>query len=203
MPTFELENGYPGVIAGVDEAGLGPLAGPMVVCACIINSRNLDEFLLLSINDSKQLSHKKREKIFDIITNNDNFIYNISIISSDFIDQNGLSYSWKYGVIKSITGLKIQPDVCLIDGNRQITIADIQTNSVIKGDQKSYSIASASIIAKVTRDRIMQKIHEEFPAYGFNKHVGYGTQKHLEALKRFGVTKYHRKSYKPISNLDV
>lgn len=203
MPTFELENGYPGVIAGVDEAGLGPLAGPIVVCACIINSRNLDEFLLLSINDSKQLSHSKREKIFNIITNNNNFIYNISIVSAEFIDQNGLSYSWKHGVINSITGLKIQPDVCLIDGNRLVEIAGIQTNSVIKGDQKSYSIASASIIAKVTRDRIMQKIHEEFPVYGFNKHVGYGTPKHLEALKKFGATKYHRKSYKPVSRFQV
>lgn len=203
MPTFEIENQHGGIVAGVDEAGLGPLAGPLVVCSCIITSQLLNEYLLVSINDSKKISHKKREKIFDIIACDNNFIYSLSIVSSEMIDQKGLSYAWKYGINESLSHLKVKPDIAIIDGNKKISIEGIYTDSIVKGDQKSYSIAAASIIAKVTRDRIMVKIHEEYPQYGFNKHVGYGTKMHMEALQRFGVTKYHRRSYAPVSKLCI
>jgi ribonuclease HII len=199
MPTFEIENKYSKqIIAGVDETGLGPLAGPLVVCACIIKTRKLPYFLSVSIDDSKKLSSQKREKIFEQIVNNENFVYGVSIVESSVIDENGLSYAWQLGISQSVSNLAIIPDVCLLDGNMQIEINQITTESIVKGDQKSYSIASASIIAKVTRDRIMQKIHTEFPMYGFDKNVGYGTKFHLQALEKHGITPYHRKSYAPI-----
>jgi ribonuclease HII len=199
MPTFTIENKYgEQIVAGVDEAGLGPLAGPLVVCACIIKIRKLPHFLSVSIDDSKKLSSQKREKIFEQIVNNESFVYGISVVSSSVIDENGLLHAWQLGISQSVSNLTVIPDVCLLDGNMQIKINQITTESIVKGDQKSYSIASASIIAKVTRDRIMQKIHTKFPMYGFDKNAGYGTKFHLQALEKYGITQYHRKSYAPI-----
>lgn len=202
MPTFEIERAHTGIIiAGLDEVGLGPLAGPIVVCACIISSHNLSDYLLKSINDSKKISFKKREELFEVITNDPNFILSTSVIEPKIIDQEGLSGAWTRGINESISNLRIKPNICIIDGNKKINIDGILIESIIKGDQKSYSIASASIIAKVTRDRIMKKLHDELPQYGFDKHVGYGTKFHMEALKKFGATKHHRKSYAPIAKL--
>lgn len=203
MPNFEIENKYISkTVAGIDEAGLGPLAGPIVVCSCVILSQSLPLSLNGIIDDSKKLTIKKREKLFEIITNSDDFMYGISIVDSSYIDEFGLSIAWRHGITESVRNLTGTPDVCIIDGNKKVIIDKIEIiESVIKGDQKSYSIASASIIAKVTRDRIMQNIHNEFPEYGFDRHVGYGTKAHFDALSKYGVTKYHRKSYAPIAKI--
>lgn len=196
-PDFEFEKIYEGKeIYGIDEAGLGPLAGPIVVASCCIQDFRLSDELLNSINDSKKISKKKRESLFEIITNTLNIKYGISIVENTVIDEIGLSAAWKKGVIESV--LEFNPEICLIDGSRRVEIPNCKTISIVKGDQKSYSIAAASIIAKVTRDRIMRKIHEEFPEYGFDEHVGYGTKQHMEMLMQYGPCKYHRKSYAPI-----
>lgn len=196
-PDFEFEKLYKGKITyGIDEAGLGPLAGPIVVASCYIQNLELPDELLNNINDSKKISKKKRENLFEIITNTPNFKYDISIIENTIIDEIGLSAAWKKGIKDSVANLN--PEICLIDGSRHVEIPNCKTVSIIKGDQKSYSIATASIIAKVTRDRIMRRIHEEFPEYGFDKHVGYGTKMHMENLMKYGPCKYHRKNYAPI-----
>ncbi len=197
-PNFKFEKLYyrGKEIYGIDEAGLGPLAGPIVVAACCIQGFQLSDELLNGINDSKKISKKKRENLFEIITNTPNIKYDISIIDNTVIDEIGLSAAWKKGVIKSVA--KFNPEICFIDGSRGVEIPNCKTILIVKGDQKSYSIATASIIAKVTRDRIMKKIHEEFPEYGFDKHVGYGTKQHMEILMKYGPCKYHRKTYAPI-----
>ena len=197
MPSFEFENLYPGeVVYGIDEAGLGPLAGPIVAASCHIQNQVLSDELLGNINDSKKLSPKKREYLFEVITNFPTIKYGIAFVENTEIDEIGLSSAWQKAIIGAISGQGA--DVCLIDGNRKFFIQNCKIMSIVKGDQKSFSIAAASIIAKVTRDRIMMKIHEEFPQYGFNKHVGYGTKQHLEALSKFGPCKYHRFCYAPV-----
>ncbi len=202
MPTFEIEESYKHlIVAGVDEVGIGPLAGPIVACACIVVDRKLPDHLIKVIDDSKKLPLKKREEIFEMLENNPNFITGISIVQSSIIDECGLSHAWRMCVSESIRRLRIKPNVCIIDGNRNIDLNDIKTECIIKGDQISYSIAAASIIAKVTRDRIMREIHKTCPEYGFDKHVGYGTKAHMEALKKYGPSRYHRKSYAPVAKL--
>ena len=197
MPSFEFENLYPSeIVYGIDEAGLGPLAGPLVAASCHIQNQALSDELLNNINDSKKLSPKKREHLFEIITNFPTIKYGIAIIENTEIDELGLSNAWRKAIEKSIEGQSA--DICLIDGNRKIFIPNCKTMSIVKGDQKSFSIAAASIIAKVTRDRIMMKLHEEFPQYGFNSHVGYGTKQHIDALLKFGPCRYHRFCYAPV-----
>ncbi|MDR0942579.1 MAG: ribonuclease HII [Holosporales bacterium] len=197
MPNFDIENSYENeIIYGVDEAGLGPLAGPITVASCFIEKRDLPIELLEGIDDSKKLSKKKREYLFEMITNSPNIKYEVAVISNDAINEAGLSRAWRDGIRKSVEGQKVS--LCLIDGIKKVAIPGCKTISIVKGDQKSYSIAAASIIAKTTRDAIMQKIHEEFPYYGFDKHVGYGTKAHLEALRKFGPCKYHRINYSPV-----
>ena len=197
MPNFEFENLYPGeIVFGIDEAGLGPLAGPLVAASCYIQNQSLSDELLENINDSKKLSQKKREYLFEIITHFPTIKYGVAIVENTEIDKLGLSNAWKKAIIGSL-GSQFA-DVCLIDGNRKVSVPNCKTASIVKGDQKSYSIAAASIIAKVTRDRIMKQIHEEFPQYGFDKHVGYGTKQHMEALSKFGPCRYHRFCYAPV-----
>lgn len=172
------------------------MAGPLVAASCYIQNQSLSDELLENINDSKKLSPKKREYLFEVITNFPSIKYGVAIIENTEIDELGLSNAWRRAIIGSLARQSV--DVCLIDGNRKFFIPNVKTMSIVKGDQKSFSIAAASIIAKVTRDRIMMKIHEEFPQYGFNNHVGYGTKQHLEALSKFGPCKYHRFCYAPV-----
>ena len=196
MPNFEFENNFSGTIAGIDEVGLGPLAGPIVVAGCIIKNRKSK--FLQNIDDSKKLSVKKREIIYNNIINYNDFIFSHAIISNSIIDSIGLSNAWKMGIIQVINNL--MPDVCLIDGRKNVEIVNIVTQSIIKGDQKSYSIAAASIIAKVIRDNIMYNLHKKYPQYGFNTNVGYGTAKHIAAIKKYGITEYHRVSFAKVKN---
>ena len=177
------------IICGVDEAGRGPLAGPVVAAACILP----EGFIIEGLNDSKKLSEKKREKLYEIIVNNA-ICYSIASASVDEIEEINILNAAMLAMKRAIEGLNIIPDLALIDGNtaRGFTIP-VQT--VVGGDAKSPSIAAASILAKVTRDRMCYEYDKEFPEYGFAKHKGYGTKLHIEAIKEHGVTRIHRPSF--------
>ncbi|MDR0695911.1 MAG: ribonuclease HII [Holosporales bacterium] len=201
-PDFELEKLHSKseeIVCGVDEAGLGPLAGPLVVASCVIESLELSQELMLGIDDSKKLTKQKRERIYGIMMNSGNIKHNVAIVSNDEIDTIGLLMAWQDGVRRSVQSQGAA--ICLIDGNRSVFLTHCLTVPIVRGDQKSYSIAAASIIAKVTRDRIMQEIHQEFPLYGFDKNVGYGTTAHITALNRYGPCRYHRRSFAPVRKL--
>lgn len=179
---------YP-VLAGIDEAGRGPLAGPVVVAAVIFEK----DTKILGIDDSKKLSEKKREKIYDEIIKKA-LAYKIVEISEKEIDEKNILNATKIGVKKAIENLEITPDVVILDALKDID-TKIPYISVVKGDSKSYAVAAASILAKVYRDRKMKEISKKYPSYGFEKHKGYGTKMHYEALKKYGISEVHRKSF--------
>jgi len=180
-------------VAGVDEVGRGPLAGP-VVAACVVFPQNL---FLPGVNDSKKLTSKKREELFDLIMENALDV-GIGIVKENVIDRMNILNASLTAMWKAIDQLKSPPDFILVDGNQKIPNLSFPQMPVIKGDSLSLSIASASIIAKVTRDRIMVKYHKKYPEFGFDEHKGYSTQLHIEALKTFGPCKIHRQSFKLI-----
>lgn len=188
-----LNQGYK-YIAGVDEAGRGPLAGPVVAACCIYHK----DLHIEGINDSKQLTADQRRKIFSLITKNPAIIYGIGIVDVAEIDKINILQATLYAMKKAIEALITIPDFVLIDGN-QIPDVNIPCEAVVKGDELSISIAAASVIAKFTRDEIMDQYHEVYPEYGFNQHKGYGTKKHLDALNKFGSTPIHRITFKPCS----
>ncbi|MDE5546269.1 MAG: ribonuclease HII [Anaeroplasmataceae bacterium] len=180
-------------ICGVDEAGRGPLAGPVVVASCI-----LPPFLRIEgINDSKQISAKKREELYKIIIKNA-IDYKIVFISEKDVDELNIYQATKKGMLEAIGGLKMQPDYALIDA-MPLGELKIPHNSIIHGDARCASVAAASILAKVTRDEYMEKMDVKYPNYGFKKHKGYGTKAHLEALEKYGPCEIHRKTYAPVS----
>ena len=183
-------------VAGLDEAGRGPLAGPVVAAGVLLNL-NVKK-LLKGINDSKKLSKKKREYFYNILTNNKDIKWGIGIISEKVIDKVNILEATKLAMQEAVKGLK--PDFLVLDGNFKIKSL-IPQKSIIKGDQKVISISAASIIAKVTRDKIMAEMHKKYPQYGFDKHKGYGTELHIEMLKKFGSCPIHRKSFAPVSEL--
>jgi len=182
-------------IAGVDEAGRGPLAGPIVAAAVILPA----DFHLLGLNDSKQLSEKSRNEFFSIIKEKA-VSYGISVVSSQRIDELNIYQSTKLAMRDSISQLDRVPHHVLIDAVK-LTHLPCTSESIIKGDEKSISIAAASILAKVTRDQIMQKIHNEYPVYDFKTNMGYGTKHHLQSISDHGISPYHRKSFAPIRDL--
>ncbi|WP_099352402.1 ribonuclease HII [Fredinandcohnia onubensis] len=182
------------IIAGVDEVGRGPLAGPVVAAAVILPQ---DAFLP-GLNDSKKLTEQKREELFQQITECAISI-GIGIIPAKVIDEVNIYQATKQAMKQALLGLSEKPDHLLVDA-MEIPI-DIPQTSIIKGDSKSVSIAASSIIAKVTRDRLMVRLSHEYPQFGFEKHMGYGTAYHLDALKKYGVTYEHRRSYAPIREL--
>lgn len=189
---FDYENKYKdlGLIAGIDEAGRGPLAGP-VVCACVIMPLDSDK-IIEGINDSKKLTAKKREKLFDQIVEIATD-YSVVEVNPDIIDQINILNATKLGMQKALNSLKTKPNVVLIDAVKIET--DIKQDNIIKGDALSYNIAAASILAKVHRDRLMIKLSNEYPNYNFAKHKGYGTKEHIDALKKFGKCPIHRQSF--------
>lgn len=177
-------------IAGVDEAGRGPLAGPVCVASVIMP---LDEDkILIDVNDSKKLSEKKREFLFDKIIDLA-ISYKIEMIDEDTIDEINILNATKLGMKNSILGLDTKPDIVLIDAVK--LDIDCRTNPIIHGDAISYNIACASILAKVTRDRYIKEISDTYPEYNFAKNKGYGTKEHIEALKKYGACKIHRETY--------
>ena len=177
------------IVCGVDEAGRGPLAGPVVAAACILP----DGFIIDGLNDSKKLSEKKREKLFDIIIANA-LDYSIALATVEEIEEINILNAAMLAMNRAIEGLKIKPDLALIDGNTSRGFT-VNTQTVVGGDAISPSIAAASILAKVTRDRMCYDFDKEYPEYGFAKHKGYGTKVHIEAIKAYGVTPIHRPSF--------
>lgn len=181
------------LICGVDEAGRGPLAGPVVVAACI-----LPPFLRIEgINDSKQLTAKKREELFKIIVKNA-VAYQIVFVSEADVDLLNIYQATKKGMLEAIRGLEVTPDHVLIDA-MPLGELKIPHTSIIHGDARCASVAAASILAKVTRDEFMEKMDVKYPNYGFKKNKGYGTKAHMEALEKYGPCPIHRKTYSPVS----
>ena len=178
-------------IAGVDEVGRGPLIGPVVAAAVILP----ENFILEGLTDSKKLSEKKREIYYQIIKEQATSI-GIGIISEKIIDEINIYEATKEAMIMAINNLSIKPDHILIDA--MPLNLDIPTTSIIKGDLLSISISAASVIAKVTRDHMLYEMDKEYPMYDLKNNKGYGTKKHIEAIKKYGITKYHRLSYKPV-----
>ena len=180
-------------IAGVDEVGRGPLIGPVVACACILPVN----FYHKDIKDSKKLSEKKREEMYKIIKENAISI-GLGIVSEKVIDEVNIYEATKIAMKEAIKNLNITPEHVLIDAMK--LELNIPSTSIIKGDAKSESIAAASIIAKVTRDHMLDEMDKEYPMYDLKNNKGYGTKKHLEALQTYGPCKYHRVSYSPVRN---
>jgi len=177
-------------ICGIDEAGRGPLAGPVVVGAVIMPKNSMIE----GVNDSKKISESKREKLFELITQ-EAISYSVGIVDQTVIDEINILNATKKALTESIMELGTKPDVIMVDALNKIDTCGIPYISVIKGDARIYSISCASIIAKVTRDRMMYEYDKAYPVYGFAKHKGYGTAFHIQAIKDNGLCMIHRKSF--------
>lgn len=188
-------------IAGIDEAGRGPLAGPVVVACCMMPRESMIE----GVNDSKKIAEKKRERLYDLITE-EAISYGVGIIGQKEIDEINILQATKKGLTMAIKEMEeklkekpelgiIKPDAILVDALTKIDTDGIPYKSIIHGDAISYSISCASIIAKVTRDRIMRQWDEVYPQYGFEKHKGYGTAAHIQAIKEYGLCPLHRRSF--------
>lgn len=184
-------------IAGVDEAGRGPLAGPLVIAAVILP----EEIFISGLNDSKQLSASKRDRLYDEILSKA-LAVSVNIVSVSNIDELNIYRATQQGMAEVLLHLDIKPDVALIDA-MPVEAGDIQTVSLVHGDALSVSIAAASIVAKVTRDRIMEKLAVLYPAYGFAGNKGYGSREHMQAIDYEGATKWHRRSYEPVKSMNL
>lgn len=185
------------LIAGVDEAGRGPLAGPLVIAAVVMPK----EFFISGLNDSKQISASKRDKLYDEILQKALSV-SVNIVSISNIDELNIYRATQQGMAEVLLHLDKQPDVALIDA-MPVEAGDIKTVSLVHGDALSASIAAASIIAKVTRDRIMEKLDTLYPAYKFANNKGYGSKDHMQAIDQDGVTEWHRRSYEPVKSLNL
>lgn len=204
--SFDIEKSFMknsnDIILGIDEAGRGCLVGPVVAGCCWINQDKFPQTLLCRINDSKKISEKHREEIFCELCNlpSDVFMYEYDAVPASVIDEiNILQASllaMKNAYNKLLPHLKNTPVITLVDGNKSPQISPCHT--VISGDAISYSIAAASIIAKVMKDHLLNEIGKDFPEYEFEKNKGYGTKSHMLALEKYGITKYHRKTYAPV-----
>ena len=177
-------------ICGIDEAGRGPLAGPVVIAAVIMPRNSMIE----GVNDSKKISERKREQLYEQITS-EAIDWAVGIVDQKEIDEINILNATKKALHMAISNLKVKPDRILVDALEHIDTYGIPYTSIIKGDAKIYSISAASIIAKVTRDRIMKEYDEIYPEYGFSGHKGYGTAKHIQALKTYGPCSLHRKTF--------
>ena len=192
LSKFEKEyflKGYK-LICGIDEAGRGPLAGPVVAGAVILP----EGCLLEGVNDSKKISEKKREKLYDVIIENA-IAWSVGIVDNNVIDEINILNATRKAMKMAIDGLAMKPDYILIDAEKKVDTGGIPYLPIVKGDALSISIAAASIIAKVTRDRMMREYDDIFPMYGFGKHKGYGTKAHIEAIGEHGLCMIHRKTF--------
>jgi ribonuclease HII len=193
-PSYKFDQVYETPIIGVDEVGRGPLAGPVISAAIVLNKEKIPE----GINDSKKLSKKKREVINEELISQHSFA--IGIASVEEIDKINILQASLLAMKRAVLNLNIKPQTILVDGNK---LPDLEYNMypIIKGDSKSISIAAASIVAKVYRDKLMQDLSIQYPGYYWEKNSGYGTKQHLLALDNLGVTPIHRKSFAPIYNM--
>ena len=197
---YEYENdlkkkGYK-LIAGLDEAGRGPLYGPVVAACCVLP----DNFVLEGLTDSKQLTEKKREKYFPIIKENA-ICYGIGIVDEKEIDEINIYEASRKAMLIALESVRKQVDVDYVITDAMPLNIDIPSLPIIKGDAKSITIAAASVLAKVTRDHMMEEIDKKYPMYGFKKHKGYPTKAHIEALERYGVIEGYRKTYGPVKKI--
>ena len=198
MPDLAFETAAGGLVAGVDEAGRGPWAGPVVAAAVILHVDRLNQTLLNDLDDSKVLSKKKREALYDALPGAATIA--VGAASAREIDQINILQATFLAMGRALDGLSPLPDHVLVDGNRLPPLS-IPAQAIVGGDGKSLSIAAASIIAKVTRDKIMADLDLRYPGFGWGTNAGYGTQAHKEGLRRFGATPHHRMSFKPIKIL--
>ena len=203
MPDFSIEDTISGIVCGVDEAGRGPWAGPVVAGAAILDQRRLDPDLTRGLDDSKKLSRKRREHLFAALHEaaRDGIVHiSTGTASVEEIDRLNILQATFLAMGRAVAALRLAPDHALVDGNQMPRLICPAT-TVIKGDARSISISAASILAKVTRDAIMADLDRDHPGYGFAAHAGYGTKAHRDALERLGVTPHHRRSFAPIHNI--
>lgn len=184
-----IKSGY-SIICGLDEAGRGPLAGPVFAAAVILKSGEVIE----GLNDSKKISAKKREQLYEVVTERA-VDYSIASASVQEIDSINILRATFLAMKRALQGLKVDPDFVLVDGNMLPLGINIPSRAIVKGDSLCASIAAASILAKVSRDRLMCKLDEKYPQYGFAKHKGYGTKLHIEMIHKYGTCPYHRRSF--------
>ena len=195
VPDFSIEkNTGKKIIAGADEAGRGPLCGPVVAGAVVFKKFDFDDMPIIS--DSKQMTEKQRDIAFDWITNNPDILWGVGQCSAAEIDELNILQASLTAMTRAINAIGVDVEYCLIDGNKMPK--GIIGESVVKGDAKSLSIAAASIIAKVTRDRIMKDLAKQFPQYDWDKNAGYPTQQHLQAIDKYGINEHYRKTYRPV-----
>ena len=202
MPDFRFEerawaDGYRAV-AGIDEAGRGPLAGPVIAAAVIFRNRNLPPGVADTLDDSKKLTAKRREALFAVLPE----IADIGVGSAEVaeIDEINILQATMAAMQRAVAALPVQPDHAIVDGNRAPALP-CPAEPLVKGDALCFSIAAASVVAKVTRDHLMCELAREFPAYGWERNCGYGTREHCQALATSGVTKHHRKSFAPVNKM--
>ena len=192
-------------VAGVDEAGRGPLAGPVVAAAVILPNRWLKEGFderLRDLNDSKQLTEKQREEFFAILNSRPEIQRAVAVVDAEWIDRINILQATHRAMNEAIAQLRPAPQHVLVDG-RPVKSMRFEHTALVKGDARSYSIAAASVLAKVTRDQLMLEYDRLYPAYGFAEHKGYGTPQHLAAIKKFGACPIHRKSFAPFKSKEM
>ncbi len=204
MPDFDIEKELRQPVIGLDEVGRGPLAGPVISCGCYFKNYTIQEEFTNFIGDSKQLSEKKRELSFKFLQNlkKEGIIdYHLGIANVEEIDNLNILEATKLSMKRVIDKFDIKNAHLIIDGNFSLNYKSYKEKSIIKGDEKSLSIASASIIAKIHRDRLMKKLSIKFQHFGWEKNAGYGTKMHIENIHRLGPTIHHRKTFEPIKSL--
>ncbi len=195
VPDFSIEKKCgKKIVAGADEAGRGPLCGPVVAGAVVFKKYDFDDMPLIC--DSKQMSEKQRNIAYDWITNNPDIIWSVAQCSAAEIDDMNILQASLTAMTRAVDALGVDVEYCLIDGNKMPK--GLQGESVVKGDAKSLSIAAASILAKVTRDRIMKDLAQKYPQYDWDKNAGYPTQQHLQAIDKYGINEHYRKTYRPV-----
>lgn len=200
MPDFEIEAASGAArIAGVDEAGRGPLAGPVVCAAVILDRARLGDAEFAALDDSKKMTARARDRLFAYLS--ETAEVGVGIVEPAEIDRLNILWATMAGMATAVANLVAAPELVLIDGNRVPDGLPCRGEAVVKGDGKSLSIAAASVIAKVTRDRIMTELDTRFPGYGWARNAGYGTKQHLEALRELGATPAHRKSFAPVRDV--
>lgn len=203
MPNWDIEDKFSGVVCGIDEAGRGPWVGPVVAGAVVFKCRDVNLELLDELNDSKKISPKKREYLYELLQKEKqtgNIDFGIGEASAAEIDELNILQATFLAMRRATANLSEMPQIALIDGNRLPQNFCCRTACFIGGDAKSYSIAAASIVAKVYRDHLMQEMAKQYPGYGFEKNAGYGTKEHIAGLEKNGVTPQHRRSYRPIKD---